>query len=50
MQVIKTIGDLEILAGENMARGLFRARNKKTGRLSLWDNTPDGFTLKDCKY
>lgn len=50
MQVIQTRGNLEILAGENEARGMYRARNKKTGRVSLWDNTPRGFTLKDCKY
>lgn len=50
MQVIKTRGNLETLAGEGVARGMYRARDKKTGRVSLWNNTPRGFTLKDCKY
>lgn len=50
MQIIETRGNLEILAGEGMAAGLYRARNKKTGKLSLWDNTPRGFRLRDCKY
>lgn len=50
MQVKQTRGNLEILAGEGAARGMYRARDKKTGRVSLWNNTPHDFTLKDCKY
>lgn len=49
MRIIKTIGDMEILAGDGMAKGLYCARNKKTGKVSLWDTEPK-FDLCDCMY
>lgn len=49
MQIIKQKGNLRIFAGDGMARGLYIAENIKTGKCSLWDNSPR-FTLKDCVY
>jgi hypothetical protein len=50
MQIIETRGNLEILAGAGMAAGLYCARDKKSGKISLWDNDPHNFKQKDCKY
>lgn len=47
MQIIKKKGNLCIYAGDGAARGLYIAENIKTGKMSLWDNSPN-FTLKDC--
>jgi hypothetical protein len=49
MQIYKTRGNLIIYQGADVARGLFIAENKKTGKLSDWNNTPD-FKITDCKY
>lgn len=49
MKIIRERGNLRIYAGDGMARGLFIAENKKTGKSSLWNNKPQ-FTLADCKH
>jgi hypothetical protein len=49
MTIIKERGHLRIYAGADMARGLFIGENTKTGKMSLWDNTPN-IQLKDCIY
>lgn len=50
MQILREKGNLRIYKGDGMACGLYRAENIKTGKLSLWDNNPRGFRLRDCKY
>lgn len=49
MTIIKERGHLRIYAGADMAHGLFIGENTKTGKMSLWDNTPN-IQLKDCIY
>lgn len=50
MKILREKGNLRIYQGDGMASGLYRAENKKTGKLSLWDNEPNNFKLSDCIY
>ena len=49
MQIVKQRGRLRVYAGADVARGLFIGENTQTGKMSLWDNTPN-IKLKDCIY
>ena len=41
--------DTDRQSGADMARGLFIGENTQTGKMSMWDNTPN-IKLKDCIY
>lgn len=49
MKIIKQTKNLKIYAGDGMSRGLYIGENIKTGKSSLWDNTPN-IKLQDCIY